>query len=187
MFGFLKRIGGNKASRSGIVPPESLVTPQQVMEAVAKIGGIYTTSDCPCRFPRFRELVSFDFRTLGISPIGCLEVEALINSLVRIKNGCYERQGEPSNGSGETVTRYTCKKCGACAVESYDDYNIHMSRSVLKFDSLPLVDIGADVHKPIPVMKGFYGFIKPQDAEVLRRNYFIVSAEAFIAYMVERC
>ena len=103
---------------------------------------------CFCASAFYRRLIGFDFRDFGIGPVGLADAEILIDAFVR-------QRCEPTReleADGALLQEYRCPSCGRLMTEQYDEFNIHMYRSVVRFvDDLPKADTCA-------YMIGLYGF-----------------------------
>lgn len=158
---------------------------EQLRTLLHDIYAGYLRDGCPCRFPRFRKLVSFNFQDHGIGPTGCCESEMLIRMARTGPDAVYAATAEPAEGP-DAGKPHKCTRCGAQITEYYEDYSISMYRTYLRFERLPAADLGADVELPMPLINGFYGFRRDEWSALdglFRRGS---SVEAFVQYMTAR-
>jgi hypothetical protein len=145
-----------------------------------RIIDFYLEHGCPCRFPRFRSVVGFNFEDHGIAPHALHETQTLIAICTRHEKGMYTQEGNP-----EEEIRYTCSVCGAAILEEYDEYSISMWRSFLRIETVQH-DLGPAPLKPEPLYWGPYGIDTDQHVDVIN-NLFTQTEnfEDYISYMTE--
>lgn len=141
-----------------------------IMETLA----FYKSVSCPCAFPRFRQIVGIDCTDYRAS-FYATETELFIDAASPL----YEQKiiGHPNNNEKE----WTCKTCGSAWYFNWQDFSIHVSRSVLKIVDLRTADAGAAPTIPIPLFIGLSGHSYPDRTAIAPVDF-----ETFKAYMQER-
>jgi len=155
---------------------------QKVVEGIYEH---YLSRGCPCLFPRFRKLVTFNFEDYGMVPTACLESHLIIDLALRGPKKVYRATSEPTSDQGESTWLHECSRCGSMIAEHYADYSINMFREYLDFVELKAADIGAAVALPLPVINGVFGFEPdPKQKAALKKSFHWGANEAeFVTYM----
>lgn len=74
--------------------------------------------------------------------------------------------------------QYSCPKCNSIYQAEWQDFSIHVSRSVMRIIDQKAELIGADPVKPVPFVVGFFGHVLPD-----RNNYQQYELEKFREYL----
>jgi len=138
---------------------------QPLRDSVAAVHEFYMKHGCPCRFPRFRRLVSFDFKEHGLSPHALHEQDEFLALAVRGKKAVYVAEGGPPARMGD-AWHHKCSRCGAEAMLEFEEYSIimHCERLVVR---PTLDDLGALAVTPSPLHWGPYGVGDESDRKAL--------------------
>lgn len=148
MFDRLKRLIRKPPAASGAASPGNVSPFEQCAGGLREVLGFYRAQGCcPCAFPRFVQLVGFDFRTFGTGPVGCHAAEMGI--------------GMCTGGGGffhahEQV--HVCSVCGSEATVKWEQFNINLDVTTMTWNKLCAVPRGAAPEKRIPMPSGFFGF-----------------------------
>ena len=129
---------------------------EQAHAALRDVVAFYQQHGCPCAYPRFVQLVSFDFRRYTTSPVGWHLQDILIGLVA-----CGDAPYYPATGAWEGPTRaHTCPACGSRVVLCDEEFSINMRCSRLAFPAGARARLrGLPAEKlPVPEGGGFFGF-----------------------------
>ena len=147
------------------------------------------TAACPCRYPRFRYLVTFFHENYFAGPVFCADTNYLSGIACDKNDGSFELSSvitENVIGSYGQDYLYTCRCCGSVIKEICKQYGINFEFRylvILKHGDLP--DVGASLITPFPVLQGFFGF---QDSDILKcsKEFMLGNAEQVFQYLTEK-
>jgi hypothetical protein len=133
----------------------------------------FLAKGCPCRFPRFRALVSRDTRDLGVSGFASPDQQSLcslFDEMVPVEN---ER----------------CKHCGSHIKRSSEEvFNTSWIERLIIDKPDEVKDIGAPLHAPIPRCRDFFQAVpgaRESDRLTLHQAYPKLSEQDFYAWLTE--
>ncbi len=110
---------------------------------------------CPCAFPRYVQMVSFDSRKVGLPfPASFLDAEILIHLSTWGTSAFYERTGEWLNN----IAPFRCQMCGSATEFYSEQFSIAMWVSAMTFKETRAVPVGANTSALLPLMVGFHSF-----------------------------
>ena len=138
-------------------------------KALEETVAYYNHESCPCAFPRFRQIVGIDCVDYGGS-FYFSETEGFI----AVSTEQYPQN--PENG-----LQVICKTCGSVWWKEWQDFSIHISRTVMKPETLKANDIGADPVTPIPFNYGPVGHKNPD-----RSLFQHMELDVFVKYLKEK-
>ena len=146
-------------------------------------------SSCPCHYPRFRYLVTFQHDNYKAGPVFCADTNYLI-SVSHSKDLNFLKQTDRITenliGDYSADLVYTCSKCATVYKCVAKQYSISFEfEYLMTMDKKYGADIGADVTFPIPLLQGLYGFDK-DDILLCAKEYKLGSADEVFNYMTER-
>jgi hypothetical protein len=155
---------------------------EELTQAVERIINFYLSNGCPCRFPRFRAIAEFDFRTQpGLSPHTTHETDLLTTRGLDEARPVYRPAGEWEDDNRPMI----CTACGSRAILHSTQYNINMWCVFLAIQP-KLPDLGGPALSPLPLFRGPYGFNHPGDDEILDTLFTqLDSLTAFEEHMTE--
>jgi hypothetical protein len=133
----------------------------------------YNAQSCMCAFPRYRQIAGIDcidYRKAFYTG----ETEAFIQHSAPY----FDKM--PTGQQHSNTALWTCKTCGSTYNWAWEDFSIHVSRTVLKINELKKADIGAAAQKPIPLFVGLSGHGYPDKSEITPVDF-----EFFSKYMRE--
>jgi hypothetical protein len=151
------------------------------MESVSSIIPILLDIACPCRFPRFRRAVGFNFEEFGAGPVACRDTEELVIASYHGTTAFLQQRSERWI-QDSTHRGYQCNVCLASWEAVFTDYNINMSRPYLRAQTQVLPDVGAEAELPFPIVSGFRAF-KEVDVKKCAADYKQVALQEFVSYM----
>jgi hypothetical protein len=141
---------------------------------IKDVFAFYTQASCPCAFPRFQQIASFDGVTGGGSCY-CSETEAFI----QFARDSYIRT--ILNDHGEVRReRWQCLTCSSTFIYAWSDFSIHVSRSCLNAETILVAPVGAPAEREMFVHLGVFGHSYPPE---LRGSIRVVQLGDFITHV----
>jgi hypothetical protein len=131
---------------------------EQCQQAFHRVFEAYAQTGCPCAYPRYRQLASFDFHAFGTGPVGCHLTEQAIGSAIA-KGGMYESYPSIDRLSPlPSAYGYRCRVCGTIITYFDEEYSINMRFGRLDYGEVKAAEIGLPPADKIPMPRGFFGF-----------------------------
>jgi hypothetical protein len=144
----------------------------QCREMFERVLAVYRKAGCACGFPRFAQIVGFDFRDYGAGPVGCHLTETGI-ALVMAETGTMRQlRGEGRSAAQANVYRFQCRMCGTEAEYIDDEFSVNMRAARLKYGAVKAKRLGAAALARAPMPKGFFGF-RAEDIEKCARGFMV--------------
>jgi hypothetical protein len=151
------------------------------METVASVIPLLLKNGCPCRYPRFVNIVAFNYQDFGTGPVACGDTEQLVGAAIEGQAAFLKLQSE-EQVQDSTHRRYQCTRCGAFWEYVFTDYSISMYRTYLRLLTEPGPALGASVSLPIPISTGLRGF-KKEDLETYGKSFRKSTLAECVSYM----
>lgn len=134
---------------------------EQCREVFDRVFALYARAGCPCAFPRYRQLVEFDFRKYAAGPVGCHLAEMAIGMAMR-EGGVYRRKGEGLR----------CAVCRTVITYIDEEFSINMRFGRLEYGKVNARTLGAAAQPRAPMPKGFFGF-QNDDIEKCAKGFMV--------------
>ena len=119
-------------------------------------------ASCPCHYPRFRELASFDHHKCDAGPVLCADTNYLTDTATSKDVSFLEEIDQIKEnpiGDYESDTIYRCTRCSTRYRRVDHQYSISFMFQYLMIEEPAYAeDVGAQVVKPMPILQGLYGF-----------------------------
>ena len=142
---------------------------------------------CPCKYPRFIELVTFFHGNYNVGPVFCADTNYLIHQATSHPEYLKEIERITENPLGDYPDSiYECQKCSSTFKHVTPQYSINFEFEYMIVENLKHSNhIGTPIQNPFPVMQGFYGF---EDRDIINstRNFKIASSEEVYNYLTEK-
>jgi hypothetical protein len=123
----------------------------EALEVLRKISreviDYYLGISCPCAFPRYRFLVSFEGDTYSQALLHTFDTNVFVSTSVDKEKGFLISQGND---------QYSCRVCGSTYQYSYDQYSITFEKVTLSQKKIVQKEIGAAATLPFPLFGGVY-------------------------------
>jgi hypothetical protein len=132
----------------------------------------YNSVSCQCAFPRFRQYAAIDC----VDYAGSFYMSETEGFIYLAQKYFDITPVSPTVDANNSI--YTCKKCGSTFYFGWQDFSIHVNRSVLKPQELKVTDVGAPAKQPIPFVIGLFGHKYPD-----RSLFDKVTIETFKEYL----
>ncbi len=129
----------------------------QCRQLFDRVFAVYRFAGCPCAFPRFRQLVAFNFRNFARAPVGCHLTETAI-ALACSPTSFYTRGGRD----------LCCRVCAGEILYHDEEFSIAMRFARLEFSTIKATQVGASAAEKVPMPRGFFGFREPDIAACAR-------------------
>lgn len=126
-------------------------------------------TSCPCHYPRYRFLVTFNHKLYDTGPVSCAETNYL-TSLATNEELNYLEQvgvsaGRPLGDYGDDII-YRCRKCSTQFRHVASQYSINFEFEYLIIEDIQFQqDVGCPLSLPMPLYQGLYGF---KDGDILK-------------------
>jgi hypothetical protein len=144
---------------------------------------------CPCRYPRFRNLVSFKHDDYEAIAVFCADTNYLIGCASNPEIKFLQQTGRITEnviGDYEADLIYTCSRCSSRYKKIARQYSINFEfEYLIALDDFEFKNDGAAVDYPIPLLQGLFGF---DDNEILKcaHHYTLSTAEEFYNYLTKK-
>jgi len=144
-------------------------------------------NSCPCHYPRFRELASFNHMKYNAGPVFCADTNYLVSIATSKDFGYLEQTGKISEGSlgdyGDDLI-YTCKKCYTVYRNVANQYSINFEFEYLTIENPRFnYDVGCPLSFPIPLYQGLFGF---RESEITKcaSDFKLSNQQELLRYLI---
>lgn len=158
----------------------------ELNKTLKKALSIMLKSSCPCHYPRYRYLVSFQHDNYKAGPVFCADSNYLA-SISDSPDLNFLRQtsriSENKIGDFDDLI-YTCTKCGTVYKLIHKQYSINFEFQYLEvLEAKYKKEIGEDVAFPIPLYQGLFGF-KDDDILKFAQEFELGTPEQLLYYLI---
>ena len=143
-------------------------------------------NSCPCRYPRFIELISFYHNNFEAGPVFCADTNYLISKAIQQENYLKEIEIISKNCLGDyDDVRYECSKCSSTFKRVANQYSINFEFEYIIVENLKSGSkTGPLPSYPAPLLQGLFGF---KDKEIIKcsSQYKLSNKEEVFKYLTE--
>jgi hypothetical protein len=135
----------------------------------------YFAAGCPCRFPRFRDLLHWT------SDDKNLDMELLFDNLRPRLTALPQTGKDPA---GLETSLFACPKCATTYRQTWREFNAFYAVINLVIDELKAPgDLGPNTQKPIPLALGLTGLVDYFKPENYKRDYVKTDVPTAVDYL----
>lgn len=142
---------------------------------------------CPCRYPRFIELISFYHNNFEAGPVFCADTNYLISAAIYQEHYLKEIERISENCLGDyNDIRYECSICSSTFKRVANQYSINFEFEYMIVENLKIESkIGQLPSYPLPLLQGLFGF---EDKEILKfsSHFKLSTKEEVFNYLTEK-
>lgn len=162
---------------------------EELNKTLTKALSMMLKSSCPCHYPRYRYLVSFQHDNYKAGPVFCADSNYLAsiscNSDLNFLKLTSRISEHPTGDFDDLI--YTCTKCETVYKFIHKQYSINFEFQYLEvLEAKYKKEIGEEVAFPIPLYQGLFGF---NDEDILKcaQEYELGTAEQLLYYLIREC
>lgn len=155
-------------------------------KTLTKALSIILETSCPCHYPRYRHLVSFQHDNYKTGPVFCADSNYLASLSCKEDLNFLKltsRISENTIGDFDDLI-YTCTKCETVYKFIHKQYSINFQfQYLIVIDAKYKKDIGEEIAFPIPLFQGLFGF-KDEDILTCSKEFELGTSEQLLYYLI---